>query len=241
MVYVHFAKCLSYVKELLYSSAGPIDYNATKPLVMAAKAVNISSKNYKPAGKLIAQTIYNTHWHFIVKKWKVRLPIVIQKNKNLLIYLVKNTASHYKCFIVKLYENIKTSKQGVWCMCTYECRASACLIWYFKIKIEVHVETFGNLPIERLKVGIWQLWLHYYLPDKAFPASVLSSVLCCLCHTVKPVLMDHCHERPPVLKDQIFLTKIPRFHCNWTCHQRPPVLRDHFYAQCDGLSRQVPL
>ncbi len=48
-------------KLLLYSSAGPIDYNATKPLVMAAKAVNISSKNYKPAGKLIAQTIYNTH------------------------------------------------------------------------------------------------------------------------------------------------------------------------------------
>ncbi len=23
--------------------------------------------------------------------------------------------------------------------------------------------------------------------------------------TVKPVLRDHCHERPPVLKDQIFL------------------------------------
>ncbi len=49
--------------------------------------------------------------------------------------------------------------------------------------------------------------------------------------TVKPVLRDHCHERQPVLKDPIFLAKVPtgtlQFH--WTCHQRPPVLRDHIF------------
>ncbi len=33
-------------------------------------------------------------------------------------------------------------------------------------------------------------------------------------HTVEPVLGDHCHERPPVLKDQIFLAEGPTFQCN---------------------------
>ncbi len=62
--------------------------------------------------------------------------------------------------------------------------------------------------------------------------------------TVKPVLRDHCHERPPALKD------IPgrRFYmqCNWTRHQRRlPVLRDHIcihlYGRWGRLSIQVPL
>ncbi len=29
--------------------------------------------------------------------------------------------------------------------------------------------------------------------------------------TVKPVLRDHCHERPPVLKDHTFLAEGPTF------------------------------
>ncbi len=40
--------------------------------------------------------------------------------------------------------------------------------------------------------------------------------------TVKPLLRDHCHKRPPVLKDQIFLAEIPTFWCNYK-----PVTKDH--------------
>ncbi len=47
--------------------------------------------------------------------------------------------------------------------------------------------------------------------------------------TVKPVLRDHCHNRPPVLKDHIFLAEGLAFQCNWTCQQRPPALRDHIF------------
>ncbi len=49
----------------------------------------------------------------------------------------------------------------------------------------------------------------------------------CSVYTVKPFLRDHCHERPPVLKDQIFLAEGPTFQCNWTCHERPPALKNH--------------
>ncbi len=50
-------------------------------------------------------------------------------------------------------------------------------------------------------------------------------------HTVKPILRDHCHERPPVLKDHIFLAEGPTFQYNWICHQRPPVLQDQWCGQ----------
>ncbi len=71
-----------------------------------------------------------------------------------------------------------------------------------------------------------------------------------VCSTVKPVLTDHCYERPPVLKDHILVAEGPTFQCNWTCHQRPPVLKDHifmanwavfqdrFYCTCHPLSHQ---
>ncbi len=66
-----------------------------------------------------------------------------------------------------------------------------------------------------------------------------------ICYTVKPVLRDHCHDRPPVLKDHTFLAEGPTFKHNWTYHQRPPVLTDHifyfFCGQWGGLSRQVLL
>ncbi len=56
--------------------------------------------------------------------------------------------------------------------------------------------------------------------------------------TVKPVLWDHCHERPPVLKDHLLLVEGPTFWCNWTCHQWPPVLRDH---TCIFTANRVPV
>ena len=34
------------------------------------------------------------------------------------------------------------------------------------------------------------------------------------------------HERPPLLKEPIFLAEGHIFQCNWTCRQRPPVFRD---------------
>ncbi len=60
--------------------------------------------------------------------------------------------------------------------------------------------------------------------------------------TVKPVLRDHCHERPPVLTDHAFSAEGPTFQYKWTCYQRPPVLTDHiFCGQWGGLSWKVLL
>ncbi len=43
--------------------------------------------------------------------------------------------------------------------------------------------------------------------------------------TVTPVLINHCNERPPLLKDHIFLEEGPILQCNWPCHKGPPVFR----------------
>ncbi len=48
-----------------------------------------------------------------------------------------------------------------------------------------------------------------------------------ICVTVKPVLRDYWHERPPVLKDPICLAEEPTFQYNWTCHRGQPVFRHH--------------
>ncbi len=53
---------------------------------------------------------------------------------------------------------------------------------------------------------------------------------CKTTYTVKPVLRDHCHERPPVLTDHAFSVEGSTFQYNWTCHQRPPVLTDHIFV-----------
>ncbi len=63
--------------------------------------------------------------------------------------------------------------------------------------------------------------------------------------TVKPVLRDHCHEKPPVLKDHILLTEVPQFNAT------EPVTKDlspgidrlvvYFYGQWGTLSRRVLL
>ncbi len=48
----------------------------------------------------------------------------------------------------------------------------------------------------------------------------------CIYNTVKPVLTDHCNERPPVLKDHKVFSKGQTCQHNWIYHQRP-ALRDH--------------
>ncbi len=58
--------------------------------------------------------------------------------------------------------------------------------------------------------------------------------------TVKPVLIDHCHERPPVLTDHAFSAERPTFQYNWTCRQWPPVLTDHLCV-ANGLVFQDSL
>ncbi len=47
---------------------------------------------------------------------------------------------------------------------------------------------------------------------------------------MKPLLRDHCNERPPVLRDHTFLAEGLTFQHNRTCHQRPPVLTDHIFV-----------
>ena len=51
------------------------------------------------------------------------------------------------------------------------------------------------------------------------------------------VLRDHCHRRPPVLKDYIFLAESSTTPCNWTCHQRSSVLSPYFHGQWGDLSK----
>ncbi len=70
-------------------------------------------------------------------------------------------------------------------------------------------------------VTIWINW--YILSNKHGNVPVKSS-------TVKPVLRDHCHERPPFLTDHTFLAERSTFQYNWTCHERQPVLTDHIFV-----------
>ena len=61
--------------------------------------------------------------------------------------------------------------------------------------------------------------------------------------TVKPVLRDHCHERPPVLivlDDRMFMVEGSTFHCSSTCHQRTPVLRDQWAVVQDRSTVYSP-
>ncbi len=46
-------------------------------------------------------------------------------------------------------------------------------------------------------------------------------------NTVKPVLKEDYHKRPPVLKDHIFMAEGPTFQYISTCHKWLPVLIDH--------------
>ncbi len=46
---------------------------------------------------------------------------------------------------------------------------------------------------------------------------------------MKPALRDHCHERPPVLKDHIFISEGSTCRYKWSCHHRLPVLSDHIF------------
>ncbi len=77
-------------------------------------------------------------------------------------------------------------------------------------------------------------WVHCQIVHISASAVSASTVYTCICgtvsstllplpagYTVKPVLRDHCHERPPVLAHSC-LAEGHTFQCKWTCHQRPP-------------------
>ncbi len=60
-------------------------------------------------------------------------------------------------------------------------------------------------------------------------------------YTVKPVLGDHCYDRPPVLKDHIFPADSPHINATESDNQRPElrnlifmanrvVFQDKFYS-----------
>ncbi len=59
--------------------------------------------------------------------------------------------------------------------------------------------------------------------------------------TVKPVLRDHCHERPPVLTDHTFLAEAPTFQHNNLSPETTCLDRLHVCGQWGGLLRQVLL
>ena len=42
---------------------------------------------------------------------------------------------------------------------------------------------------------------------------------------MEPVLRDHCHERPPVLKDHEFLAEVPHINVN------EPATKDHLSSE----------
>ncbi len=59
-------------------------------------------------------------------------------------------------------------------------------------------------------------------------------------NTVKFVWRDNCsYERPPVLKDHIFLAEGPTIPCIWSFHQRPPVLRDHSFMANEAVFQDM--
>ena len=65
-----------------------------------------------------------------------------------------------------------------------------------------------------------------YIEIRNVPVHVYIKII----NPVKPVLRDHCFETPPLWKTTIFWHKNLLFKTNKrTCHQRPPVLRDHIY------------
>ncbi len=88
----------------------------------------------------------------------------------------------------------------------------------------------GHWGYVQLQIGIWdQFFCQEYvvLQDRWFLKALVSQYA--FHPTVEPILRGHCHERPPVFKDQIFLAEGATFQCNWTSYQRPPVLRDHIF------------
>ncbi len=57
-------------------------------------------------------------------------------------------------------------------------------------------------------------------------------------HTVKPVLRDHCHERLPVLKDQIFLAEGPSFQCNELSLSPKTICLEKLHLMANGVVLQ---
>ncbi len=70
-------------------------------------------------------------------------------------------------------------------------------------------------------------WVTYTSTRQSMAAVVDSAD----CIQWTPYLRGHCHERDHLSwKTTHFLAKGSTFQYNWTCHQRPPVLRDHIFV-----------
>ncbi len=111
---------------------------------------------------------------------------------------------------------------------------STSMIYWCKVRqilyhISFHFENFLLSPF-----FVTNIKLHHHSLNLAvrFSLNIIVSLWKVPIDTVKPVLRDHCHERPPVFKDQIFmaeksfglmqLTLSPKT----TCLERP-----YFYGQ----------
>ena len=81
---------------------------------------------------------------------------------------------------------------------------------------------FLNIYVCTCVLYMWA-WFSIKTVSKRFVMIPISS-------TVKPVLRDHYHDRPPVLTGHTFEAERRTFQYNWTCHQRPPVLKDHIFV-----------
>ena len=133
-----------------------------------------------------------------------------------------------------------------------------CLSWsQFALNASIsHASRYIKLKIFLLRhtQPISQTWFMIYMYSRLSvlrPTTTVCKWSLMQCYTVKPILKDHCHERPPIMKDQIFLAEGQTFPCDWTCLQRPPILRDHicmangvvfqdrFYCMAGGLKMQV--
>ncbi len=80
-----------------------------------------------------------------------------------------------------------------------------------------NIKLGGNLAVytKNLKNNVEHAIVSVVTLLPAFYNDTLDRII--LSTTVKPVLRDNCHERPPVLKDDILLAEGPIFQCNWTC------------------------
>ncbi len=75
------------------------------------------------------------------------------------------------------------------------------------VRLQVHIGVTGSSNTEFLQACI-KCILH---ENHTVRSQIAYIPLITFFSTVNPVLRDHCHERPPVLKDQVFLTEGPTF------------------------------
>ncbi len=94
----------------------------------------------------------------------------------------------------------------------YICHRFATILKLKILKPNPLQKLFGMLlVVVPIKVG-WQ-FVFFDFRSPIFN-DCYSKIFSCYHCTGKPVLRDHCHERPAVLMDHMFLTEGPTFPCN---------------------------